>query len=493
MRKAIALFSLAAFSALMLGACGGNSIMSQNPPGGPAMAPASLTIHDNPPAGVIVLSFEITVTGASLQPSDTSKPAVAMVREPEEIELEHLQAESALLANLSVPAGTYNSLSVSFANPHMTILNQSGAPLSLPNGQSCGIGQACEFAPKLNQSMVTVQAPMAPFPITLSANSPLALDLDFNVNTSIQAGDLSITPAVTVKQLATPPGDEMEGMHFVGRISAIDATNKTFTLQLGFTGTSMTIATDTNTAFNFDGVCAANNFSCLMMGEVVSVLAQLTAPGTTPLAKEVELFAPENELALIGLVSKVDVAQNQFQIVIRDLFDENNQMSSIPMGLVITVQILPEANPLATFSIDSDGMTLPAGLNFASLSDMVIGQAVQIHPIVPITITGAPPNVSITVGTDKVRLEPSPVTATITAINASANPPNFTLGSLPMFFTANGITAIQVDVLTTTQFFNDATGLAGLSTGNTVSVGGLLFNTTGTPTLVAEKVLLRTP
>ncbi len=62
-----------------------------------------------------------------------------------------------------------------------------------------------------------------------------------------------------------------------------------------------------------------------------------------------------------------------------------------------------------------------------------------------------------------------------------------------MFFTANGITAIQVDVLTTTEFFNDPTGLAGLSTGNTVSVGGLLFNTTGTPTLVAEKVLLRTP
>ncbi len=492
MRKAIALFSLAAFPALMLGACGGNSIMSQNPPGGPAMAPASLTIHDNPPAGVTVLSFEITVTGASLQPSDTSKPAVAMVREPEEIELEHLQAESALLANLNVPAGTYNSLSVSFANPEMTILNQSVAALSLPNGQSCGIGQACEFAPKLNQSMVTVQAPTAPFPITLSANSPLALDLDFNVNTSIQAGDLSITPAVSVKQLATPPGGEMEGMHFVGRVSAIDATNKTFTLQLGFTGMSMTIATDASTAFNFDGVCAANNFSCLMMGEVVSVLAQLAAPGTTPLAKEVELFAPENELALIGLVSKVDVAQNQFQIVIRDLFDENNQMSSIPMGFVITVQILPEANPLATFSIDSDGMTLPAGLNFASMSDMIIGQAVEFHPV-SFTATGTPPNVSITVGTDKVRLEPSPVTATVTAINAGANPPNFTLGSLPMFFTANGITAIQVDVLTTTEFFNDPTGLAGLSTGNTVSVGGLLFNTTGTPTLVAEKVLLRTP
>ena len=52
-----------------------------------------------------------------------------------------------------------------------------------------------------------------------------------------------------------------------------------------------------------------------------------------------------------------------------------------------------------------------------------------------------------------------------------------------MFFTANGITTIQVDVLTTTQFFNDATGLAGLSTGNTVSVGGLLFNTPPPPSV----------
>ena len=61
-----------------------------------------------------------------------------------------------------------------------------------------------------------------------------------------------------------------------------------------------------------------------------------------------------------------------------------------------------------------------------------------------------------------------------------------------MFFTANGITAIQVDVLSSTGFVNDSMGLAGLNTGDKVSVGGLLFNSGGTPTMVAERVLLRT-
>ena len=81
--------------------------------------------------GVTVLSFEIEVTGAVLQPSDSSKQPVSMLSEPEDIELEHLQTESALLASKSVPTGTYNSLMVSFANPRMTIQNQTGSPLTL--------------------------------------------------------------------------------------------------------------------------------------------------------------------------------------------------------------------------------------------------------------------------------------------------------------------------------------------------------------------------
>jgi hypothetical protein len=96
---------------------------------------------------------------------------------------------------------------------------------------------------------------------------------------------------------------------------------------------------------------------------------------------------------------------------------------------------------------------------------------------------------------DQVQLEPSYVTATITAVNTGGNPQTFTFGTLPSFFTNAGIMAIQVDVLSTTQFETEedqmVSGLSSFTTGETVSVRGLLFNTMTTPTMVAEKVVSR--
>lgn len=279
----------------------------------------------------------------------------------------------------------------------------------------------------------------------------------------------------------------MEDFHFAGRVTAIDSTNKAFTLQLGLSGRSQVIATDTNTEFEFGNSCSANNFSCLATGQIVKVEAPLPSSGSTPVARKVELFALPSQLALFGLVSKVDVAQNQFQLVLRDIFDEGEQMQDVAPGVQITVQIASQA----TFSINTDSLTLPAGLNFASVSDMMVGQVVQFHPIAPFTVTGTAPNITVTLNTDNVRLQPSPVTATISAVNGGANPPNFVLSSLPALFSGSGVTSMQVDVLSTTKFIN-TTGLAGLSTGKKVSVGGLLFNTGSTPTMVAERVFLRT-
>jgi hypothetical protein len=94
-----------------------------------------------------------------------------------------------------------------------------------------------------------------------------------------------------------------------------------------------------------------------------------------------------------------------------------------------------------------------------------------------------------------VQLEPSYVTATITAINTGGNPQTFTLGTLPSFFTNAGIISIQVDVLSTTQFETGedqvVSGLSSFKTGDTASVRGLLFNSMTTPTIVAEKVVRR--
>lgn len=136
----------------------------------------SLSIRHNPPAGVSVLSFKIAVTGATLQPLDGSQPAVALVISPIEVEVPQLETEKALLNVVNAPEGTYRGISLTFANPKLTILNQSGQPIAIGT-QTCLNGLVCEFNPPLNQSSITISS--APFPVMVRMSNPIGLEVDF--------------------------------------------------------------------------------------------------------------------------------------------------------------------------------------------------------------------------------------------------------------------------------------------------------------------------
>lgn len=372
----------------------------------------------------------------------------------------------------------------------MTIQNETGSSLTL-GGQSCPDQQVCEFNPKLNQSSVTVQAPTQPFPITLSANSSVVLKMDFNIDSSIQQSDLSITPTISLMQLPPPSssgGDQGdEDMEIFGNITSIDQSGHSFVIQTGMNGPSYTISTDGNTQFDFGTSCSAENFSCLQTGQTVKVDAKMKMDGS-PLACEVKFFQPPNQMSFSGTVTSINSGAGSFRVVVFD--DEwfgSDEMETFSMGAPVTVNLATQT----TFSIDTNGFMLPSGLNFASAADLMVGQKVRLHPTgAP---TGTPPNLMITI--DQVQLEPSFVTATITTINTGSNPQTFTLGSLPMFFTNAGIMSIQVDVLSTTQFETEEdqtmSGFSSLKPGDTVSVRGLLFDSMTTPTMVAQKVVRR--
>ena len=483
MRHAIVAFVLGAFACITLAACGSSSSSTQttsNPPPAGAV-PASISIQDNPPSGVTILLFQIQVTAANLQPADTTQPAVPMLTAPQDVELLHLQTAAALLANASVPAGQYNGLNVTFANPQITIFNQSTQTYTV-GGQSCAPNQLCMLTPPLNQMNVSIQAPTSPFPITLSAASPLALVLHFDVNASVQ-GDLSVTPMVSLTQLPIPPNAVTQFIHITGIVTAVSAPG--FTLQAGLGGNSYNITTDSNTKYRFDDFCPADNFSCIAVGQVLKVRANQMSGGVLD-ATEVKLIAPQGQPAFEGVIVSTNAAQNQIQVVLTDRQCRQQQFLQVPFGGPVTVQLATST----TFSIDSDDITLPSGLSFASLTDLLVGQVVEFQPQLPVTISGTPPNVMFTVSASNVQLEPSQITAAVSVVNAMATPPNFTLNGLPPLFTGAGITLIQVDAVTGTDFEN-ISGVGALTSGQTVSVSGLLFNTPTQPTLIAEEVKLR--
>jgi hypothetical protein len=483
-RQAVLTFALCAFVCFTLASCTGSSSSTQAPTG-PTPAgtvPASISIGDNPPSGVTVLLFQIQITAANLVPADTTQPPIALLTAPQDVELLHLQTEAALLANANVPAATYNSLNVTFANPQMTIFNESNQTLTV-GSQTCAPNQLCMLTPTLNQMAVNIQAPTAPFPLTLTAASPLALVLHFDVNASVQ-GDLSVSPMVNVHQLQIPPNAVPQFRHLTGRVTAVSSPG--FTLQAGLGGNTYNITTDSNTQYYFGQSCSAGNFSCIAVGQVLRVRVNEMSGGVLD-ATNVELLAPQGLPAFEGTIVSTNAAQNQIQVVLTDRLCEQPQFLQVPFGAPLTIQLAPST----TFTIDSDEITVPAGFSFASMADLVVGQVVEFQPQLPVTISGTLPNIMVTVSAGKLQLEPSQFTATVSTVNATATPPNFILNGLPPLLTGASITMVQVDAVMGTDFDN-VSGVGGLASGQTVSVSGLLFNTATQPTVVAEEVRLRT-
>ena len=482
MRRLLASVSLAVGLACVWAGCTSSSPSMQNPTPPPVSnASVNLSIQDNPPSGVTILQFQIQVTAASLTPSGTGQSPVSMLSSPQEVELVGHQTEPAFLANASVPAGQYNGLTAMFASPEMTIFNETGQTLTV-GGQNCANNQLCTLTPALNQATVNIQAPTSPFPLTLSATSPVALLLHFDVNASVE-GDLSVTPTVSLFQLNIPPTAVPQHTHYFGTVTAV--SSPTFTLQTAFGNNTVTITTDSNTRYHFGQACTMDNFSCIMDGQVLKVRANVMSDGTIE-ATDVAQLAPRGKPSVEGTIIAVNAAQNQFQLVINDCQCDSPECAHVNLGAGLIVQLTSSA----TFSIDMDDITLPSGLSFASIADLMVGQSVSFQPQLPVSVSASGGNVQLTVNASAVQLEPSQLTATVSAVNAMASPPNFDLNKLSPLFVMAGINTIQVDTVSGTDFEN-ISGIGALTSGQVVSVQGLLFNTPTQPTVVAEQVMQR--
>jgi hypothetical protein len=435
----------------------------------------SLTMGDTPPNNVAVLFFEALITGAKLQPSDTTKPAVSVLSTPVEVEFGHLQTDTAFLNLANVPPDTYNSITLTFGNATMTIVNHSVAAIG-----SCAVNAVCALTPTFNPSTATISS--APFPITIDQNSVVGIRLDFNVNSSVQT-DLSINPTVTIKHLTqrhdSDEGMEMEQVDEVdGQVTAV--TSNQFTLLNERSGQSFMIAVDTNTKFqDFDRAgCPASpeDITCVKMGQILDVKLSESGMGNM-LAKRVEFEEDANRKAIKGTITSVD-SSTQFHMVV---FNEEPAVGGIPEGSPVVVTISPNALFLVgREELGEDGGFSIAGLSFASGADLLTGQDVQIRPGTVSSSGGV-----TTISTDLVRLWPSQITGQVGSIGIMNG--TFTLTGLSPLFTGATppITTINVVTLSGMDFL-DFPGSNSLTVGQTVSVKGLLFKTTGTPTLVTR-------
>lgn len=471
MRKLTAFFFLGLVGAVLLAGCGGASSPSVINPG-PQSAQVSVSLTDAPPAGVTVFTFEVSVTGATLNPGNVD---VLAGKGPIRIEVKKLETENAFLSTANVTAGNYTSLNLTFSNPELTFLNGTPGPLA-----GCASGSVCEIKPSGTLS-ATVNGQ---FSSMSGTQTGVLVDLNLaNLLTPSLGVDFSAASAVTATQQTKEAEGELEDIDDVDGIVANPSSSQ-FTLQTTDMG-NITVTIDSNTQFERFDTCAAANATCIQTGQSVEVDLMLLASGGF-LAKKIELEDDAQQAAedeLDGVISKID-GPAQFEMVVND---ELQAVANVSVGDPVTV-MLTTAGGGTSFQVDANGLSIPSSLQqaFESATDtsqLMPGQTVQVRLL---TMTGGPAPAAITITTDRVRLRDTRFTATVSGA-PSGN--NFNVGGLPGLFTAAGITQIQVQTSSQTDFEN-VSGISGLADGSTVSLRGLLFISTP-PVLIADKVRKR--
>jgi hypothetical protein len=484
---------------LFLVACGQGPSKNSSNPVSNSVAPVSLSITDEPPSGVTVLFFQVSLTAASLAPA--SGPSISLLTNntPVEIDVTQLQAISAFLNTANVPAAIYNSLTLTFGSPQLVIFNASDSAIA----STCPLNTVCKLTPQIDNS-ATLTFSSTPFPVTVTANTPLGFLLDFHLNQVIQPDlsvNLGVVNGVTVNELpSTPPVGPPPFGFLYGTVENVNASQNQFTIQ---TAWGMTFTVDVNSSTNYQNfptsVCSADTFSCLASGQVVQVqVASVQADGTL-LAGTVSYIQAANQQVVEGNIINLSTASGNSVMTVLVHWSPN--ASTLPFGGIATVTV-----PSTTkFSVDSGNFTIPSGLSFASASDLLVGQQVQVSVASGTLSTSngqspwAPPTVSFTASS--LELEPSQITGTITAINSSDS--NFTLTTFPNFFpwwsnsNWSTWTSTQITVQTTSQTAYQgltSDSFSGLAVNNVVSVRGWLFSSpsaTTPSTLAAASVVER--
>ncbi len=439
----------------------GSASVTVSPAPPPPTPVATLLIRDTPPAGVAVLSFSVTIAGAVLQPGD-----VSLLTNPVSVEINRLQVDMSLLASLPIPSGTYNSLTVTLANPVLTILNQSGAAIS-----SCPSGAICKSSPALAVS--TFNFASQPFPITsTNASAPVIL-LDFDLSQSLS--DLgTINPVLTVQQLV-PANLPPIGLSLPPGLSVKQVAGKiTYTGGDDIVdGAIFDLATNMGTLKNVDDTFAQYvdavlcGFLICVQGEIADVDLTLFG-GNTWEARRVTLKPPDQP-ELEGVIVAIN-GGTQFDLV---LLHQVPSAAGVEIGDVVRINLQSGATIEAVDTNPGNN-----GLLFSAPADLLVGQVVTTRA------RSAPSGTPLAVTSDRVRLKSGALTGRVKSI---LNATDFVVDSLPGNFPS-----AQIQGRTSAQTgFQGISGVAALSVGDNVSLSGFLLKTTGDPVLLAEGVRKR--
>ncbi len=462
------------FCAALAGCGGVNQFGSQ--PGNNGNSSVVLAMTDTPPSNLSVLSAEVTLTGATLTPGN-----ISLFSGSTTVELTKLQTDIAYLATAAnVPAGNYTGVTLTFANPSLTIENDTGSNI-VSGTTTCLVGAICKLPPTATANLSTT-VPLTSFSIAANGTTGLLIDVDLDALLTSTVGE-DFNAGTTVSTF-TPSGSAtplIDAEDVVGHVTNLNAGASTFTL-VNATGSYTLKADNTSTFFQFPiaGPCSAQSFACLQNNQIVSVDIGFQTDGSILARNIVFEDADSSDTEIEGLITSTNVGSSQFNIV---ALSASGTGTGVNIGDPVTVQYV--ATPQTPFDVDlihaDTAQVTTSGFIFSAPVDLAVGQQVSIRR--HSTVSGV-------IQADRVRLRSSRITASVQTIGSGI----IALTNLPSIFFGHGaITQIQAQTFASTMYFEigHTINISNIGLSNIVSVRGPLFNVSGSRTVATTKVVLK--
>lgn len=467
--------SLLIFCAALAGCGAGGGLNSQPQNNGNSSVVLAMT--DTPPSNVSILSAEVTLTGATLTPGN-----ISLFSGSTTVELTRLQTDVAYLATaMNIPAGNYTGLTLAFANPSLTIENDSTASI-VSGTTTCIVGAICTISPTTTANL-SATIPLTSFTIAPTSTTGLLIDVNLdNLLTAAMGADFSAGTTVTTFTPAGAEAPPVGAEDVVGHVGNLSVTGNTFTLTNATASYSLKVD-NTSTFFQFPvtGSCPTPGIGCLQNNQILSVDIGIQPDGSILARNVVFEDADSSDIEVEGMITSTNAGSQQFNMVTLGISAAG---TGISIGQPLTVQYF--LTPQTPFDVDfthADAASVAStGFLFAAPTDLVVGQQVSVRRNT--ASTGA------TIKVDRVRLRSSRITATVQLIGSGI----ITLTNLPsIFFGHGGLTQIQAQTSLPTIFFEigHSITISNIGLSNMVSVRGPLFNVSGGRTLVATKVALK--
>jgi hypothetical protein len=435
-----------------------------------------------PPANTSILSFAVVINSVALTPSTGGNDVtIPLNTGTYSVDLARLQSDSSYLGQSinSVPAATYNQLSVNLSAVVTYCTTTNGTP-------GCTPGSVAQISKSFSTPTTSN------FSLTLASNQQAGLRLLINfadaitVNPTTQVvTGVNLTAANVLTTLTLPPSastlsnSEFDYVEDVtGVVSAVSPNSISI-----LTATRGTI-TSTLTANTIGSPnCVIGNQACTAtVGQVASIDATLNTDGSSTVLEYDPLSNSSVDL-IEGIVTTSNTSATKFQIVTNDYVPATNNSlisSGLSLGDPINVTL---AAGVAPFVIDSKGLpVVPTAFSGStSATDILPGQTVIMHIT---NFTARAGNTPGAATVDALALRFTRVAGSVSAPPA----PNFSIQSLPPFFGQTGTNQVQFGTGSPSTYLDGYSSTSSIEVSDSVSIRALYFGLNYTPAFTAAKV-----